>query len=55
MCGAVGKTIGMIKVRIGKHFGVFHVMHDDFATFKSDSIIGSKFLWKKGVDILYSE
>ena len=55
MCGGMGKTIGMIKVRIGNHFGVFHVMSDDIATFKSDGIIGSEFLWEDGVDILYSE
>ena len=55
MCGGIGQTIGMIKVRIGDHFGVFHVMRDEIATFKSDGIIGSEFLWEKGVDLLYSQ
>ena len=55
MCGGIGQTIGMIKVRIGDHFGVFHVMRDEIATFKSYGIIGSEFLWEKGVDLLYSQ
>ena len=55
MSGGMGETVGMIKVRIANDFVIFHVMSDDIATFKSDGIIGSEFLWEKGVDLLYNQ
>ena len=42
-------------MRISNHFAIFHIMSDDIATLKSDEIIGSEFLWEKGVDLLYSQ
>lgn len=55
MCGGSGVTIGIIKLKIGDHFAIFHVMSDNYATFKSDGILGSEFFWEDGVDLLYSE
>ena len=53
MCGGEGGTVGMIKVKIGKHVAVFHVMTDRAATFKGDRILGLEIFWEDGVDLLY--
>lgn len=55
MCGGRGGTVGMIKLKIGTHFAIFHVMNDQIATFRSDGILGSEFFWEDGVDLLYSQ
>lgn len=55
MCGGKGDTVGMVKLKIGNHFAIFHVMNDRIATFKSDGILGSEFFWEDGIDLLYSQ
>ena len=53
MCGGKGLTLGMIKLKIGNHFAIFHVMNDHYATFKSDGILGAEFFWEEGIELMF--
>ena len=55
MCGGTGMTMGMIKLKIGQHFAIFHVMRDCIATFRSDGILGSEFFWEDGIELMYGQ
>lgn len=53
--GGRGQTVGMVKLKIGGLTAIFHVLKDEFATFKGDGILSSDFFYEEKADVLYSE